>query len=137
MRDALVSVVEALREVALTLGPGKVFVGAPAVEQTGKAPYTVIDVLSIESEYAGPSCAEWRAEVAIYRVTVPPTGKKGDEAKLSALEPLCDVRSWAGDLLAAGYVVEVRSHDLQYDRESEEREVIAALTLVATWQECV
>lgn len=136
MRDALVTVIETLRDTLGGLGTGKIFVGPAQVEQIGTAPYWVIDVVSVEAEHAGPGSTEYRAEIAIYRVAKAPAGKAGDEAKLSILDLLVDVRGWASSLVALGYQIEPGAVDLQYDRGSDERQVVSAMTLSVVWQEC-
>jgi hypothetical protein len=136
MRDALVTVIEALRDELSTLGTGKIFIGPPQVEQTGADPYWVLDILNLEPEHMGPATTEYRAEIGIYRVAKPPTGRAGDEAKLAVLSPLFDVRTWATDLIELGYVLEPRSLDVQIDRDSDEQQIVAAMTISADWQEC-
>ncbi len=136
MRDALVTVIEALRDELSALGTGKIFIGPPQVEQTGTDPYWVLDILNLEPEHMGPATTEYRAEIGIYRVAKPPTGKAGDEAKLAVLSPLFDVRTWATDLIELGYVLEPRSLDIQIDRDSDEQQIVAAMTISADWQEC-
>ncbi len=108
---------------------GKIFIGPPQVEQTGSDPYWVLDILNLEPEHMGPATTEYRAEIGIYRVAKPPTGKAGDEAKLAVLSPLFDVRTWATDLIELGYVLEPRSLDIQIDRDSDEQQIVAAMTI--------